>query len=60
MEAVEHILKAPLMQTGKLLKILGVGFGLAVGIGSTVGVGILRNPGGVAEQLGSFWLIILA
>ena len=44
---------------GGLLRILGVGFGLAVVLGATVGVGILRNPGGVAEQLGSYWLIIL-
>ena len=47
-------------QSGKLLRILGVGFGLAVGIGATVGVGILRNPGGVAGHLGSVWPIMLA
>src|SRR5262245_42101619 len=45
---------------GKLLRILGVGFGLAVAIGGTVGVGILRNPSGVAAQLGSYWPILLA
>lgn len=44
----------------KLLRILGLGFGLAIVVGGTVGVGILRNPGGVAEQLGSVWLILLA
>ena len=44
----------------KLLRILGVGFGVAVGIGGTIGVGILRNPGGVAEQIPSVWLIMLA
>lgn len=43
-----------------LLRILGVGFGVAVGIGATVGVGILRNPGGVAGHLGSAWPIMLA
>ncbi len=43
-----------------LLRILGVGFGVAVGIGATVGVGILRNPGGVAAHLGSAWPIMLA
>ena len=47
-------------KSGKLLRILGVGFGLAVGIGGTIGVGILRNPSGVAEQLPSVWLIMLA
>ena len=46
--------------SGKLLRILGVGFGLAVALGGTIGVGILRNPGGVAAQLGSYWLIVLA
>jgi APA family basic amino acid/polyamine antiporter len=62
-ESVEKVLVATLpqpAQSGKLLKILGVGFGLAVGIGGTIGVGILRNPGGVAEQLGSVWPIMLA
>ena len=40
---------------GKLLKILGYGFGLAVVFGSTVGSGILRAPGTLAESLGSVW-----
>jgi APA family basic amino acid/polyamine antiporter len=42
---------------GHLLRILGVGFGLAVGVGNTVGTGILRTPGEVAGYLGSGWLI---
>ena len=37
--------------TGRLRRILGVGFGLAVIIGSTLGIGILRSPGLVAGQL---------
>jgi len=37
--------------TGRLRRILGVGFGLAVTIGSTIGVGILGTPGLVAGQL---------
>jgi APA family basic amino acid/polyamine antiporter len=45
-------------QRDKLLRILGVGFGVAVGIGGTIGVGIFRIPGAVASQLGSAWLII--
>lgn len=45
---------------GRLLKVLGVGFGLAVSIGATVGVGILRSPGPVAGLLEVPWLIILA
>ncbi len=34
-----------------LVRILGLGFGLAVIVGSTLGVGILRTPGLVAGQL---------
>jgi APA family basic amino acid/polyamine antiporter len=33
---------------GALLRILGLGFGLAVVVGGTIGVGILRTPGPVA------------
>lgn len=47
-------------QHNNLLRILGVGFGLAIVIGGTVGVGILRSPGPIAAQLGSVWLIMLA
>ena len=43
---------------GKLLRILGVAFGVAVIIGGTVGVGILRSPGAVAGHLGSVWLVL--
>lgn len=42
-----------------LSRILGLGFGVAVIFGGTVGVGILRLPGTIAGQLGSFWLIML-
>jgi APA family basic amino acid/polyamine antiporter len=42
-----------------LSRILGLGFGIAVIFGGTVGVGILRLPGAIAGQLGSFWPIIL-
>jgi len=34
-----------------LIRILGVGFGLAVIVGSTLGIGILRTPGLVAAQI---------
>ncbi len=60
MEQIQTAVGSQTAQSGKLLRILGVGFGLAVGIGGTIGVGILRSPGAVAEQLGSFWLIMLA
>ncbi len=36
---------------GRLLRVLGVGFGLAVIIGNTIGAGIFRTPGQIAEQL---------
>ncbi len=36
---------------GGLLRILGVGFGLAVTIGNTIGAGILRTPGDVGSYL---------
>jgi len=42
-----------------LLRILGVGFGLAVGIGNTIGTGILRTPGEVAGYLVEGWLIFV-
>ena len=37
--------------SGTLLRVLGVGFGLAVTIGGTIGMGILRTPGEVAKEL---------
>ncbi|KAA0990661.1 APC family permease [Dyadobacter aurulentus] len=43
----------------ELLKILGVGFGIAVTVGGTIGTGILRKPGPIAAQLGESWLIML-
>jgi amino acid transporter len=46
-----------------LLRVLGVGFGLAVIIGNTIGAGIFRAPGTIAEQLpapGPFLLVWLA
>jgi len=46
-------------RTSGLLRILGVGFGLAVIFGGTIGVGILRLPGTVAAKLGNYWLILL-
>ena len=60
MESAETFATSSSVSSGKLLRVLGVGFGLAVAIGGTVGVGILRNPSGVAAQLGSYWLILFA
>ena len=36
---------------GRLLRVLGLGFGIAVIIGNTIGAGIFRAPGSIAEQL---------
>ena len=43
---------------GRLLQILGVGFGLAVIIGNTIGAGILSTPGTIAERLPGPWVFI--
>lgn len=40
---------------GRLLKILGIGFGLAVTLGNTIGAGILRAPGDIALHLPVVW-----
>jgi basic amino acid/polyamine antiporter, APA family len=39
------------MEHGRLLRVLGVGFGLAVTIGNTIGAGIFRAPGQIASHL---------
>ena len=44
---------------GHLLRIVGVGFGIAVSIGGTIGSGILRTPGEIAAQLHRPWLILV-
>ena len=43
---------------GRLLRVLGVVFGMAVTVGITVGMGILRTPGEVAAQLPNVWLFM--
>jgi len=43
----------------RLLRILGVTFGLAIAVGGTIGVGILRVPGIVAGELGSAGLVMM-
>lgn len=45
-------------QRGRLLRVLGIGFGLAVIIGNTIGAGILRTPGQVAGFLPNTWLFL--
>ena len=43
---------------GRLLRVLGAGFGLAVIVGNTIGAGILRTPGDIAEKLPHPWLFL--
>ncbi|MFL6254306.1 MAG: APC family permease [Pyrinomonadaceae bacterium] len=43
---------------GRLLRVLGVVFGMAVTVGITIGMGILRTPGDVAAQLPNRWLFL--
>ena len=45
-------------QGGRLLKILGVGFGIAVAVGTTISAGIVRTPGEIAARLPVAWLFI--
>ena len=42
----------------RLLRVLGVGFGIAVIIGNTIGAGIFRAPGSIASQLPHPWLFL--
>jgi APA family basic amino acid/polyamine antiporter len=41
-----------------LLRVLGLGFGLAVIIGNTIGAGIFRAPGTIAKELPDPWLFL--
>src|SRR5438552_6191311 len=43
---------------GALLRILGLGFGLAVAVGTIIGAGILRTPGDVAGWLPNPWWFV--
>jgi APA family basic amino acid/polyamine antiporter len=56
-QSVEATTSTPVSR-GRLLRILGVGFGLAVIIGNTIGAGILRTPGEVAGHLPIVWMFI--
>ena len=44
--------------SASLLRVLGVGFGLAAVVGGVVGQGIMRAPGIVAGVLPGYWLIL--
>lgn len=49
----------PPVAKDRLLRILGLSFGLAVTVGGTIGVSIFRLPGPIAALLGVPWLIML-
>ncbi len=59
-ETIQSTIELQKEQKGKLLHILGVGFGIAGAIGATIGAGILRTPGSVAARLGNSTFIIAA
>jgi amino acid transporter len=46
----------PRKEKGKLLQILGLGFGIAVAVGNTISAGIVRTPGDIAARLPNRWL----
>ena len=58
METEQPLVNRPSLGKERLLRILGVTFGVAVGIGGTIGIGILRVPGSVAAHLGHSGLIM--
>lgn len=51
-------IKVPESPAGKLLRVLGLAFGLAVMIGTTIGMGILRTPGEIAASVPSVPLFL--
>src|SRR5438034_850663 len=60
METHRALADSPSFSKERLLRILGVTFGVAVGVGGTIGIGILRIPGSVAAHLGHSGLIMAA
>ena len=48
----------PRREKGKLLQVLGVGFGIAVAVGNTISAGIVRTPGDIAARLPNHWLFL--
>lgn len=57
-ETIEAAPETEFSQNNKLLRILGLGFGLAVVVGGIIGVSIFRLPGPIAALLGKTWLIL--
>ena len=47
------------IERGRLLRVLGLGFGIAVGVGGIIGGGILRAPSSVLNHVPLPWLALL-
>ncbi|MFZ1750396.1 MAG: amino acid permease [Saprospiraceae bacterium] len=45
-------------ENNQLLKLLGVGFGIAVTVGGTIGTGILRKPGQISALISEPWMVL--
>src|SRR5207248_10416216 len=58
METDRALTNSASLSKERLLRILGVTFGVTVGIGGTIGIGILRVPGSDAAHLGHSGLIM--
>ena len=43
--------QSPAPGRGRLLRVLGIGFGISIGVGAAIGGGILRVPAFVASEL---------
>ena len=58
-EIIDLAPETRMAQKRKLLRVLGLGFGLAVVVGGVIGVSIFRLPGPIAALAGKTWLILL-
>ena len=58
METTQTLSEPRSAQRDKLLRVLGLGFGLAVVVGGTIGVSIFRLPGSITALLGSARLVL--
>ncbi|HEX6535917.1 MAG TPA: APC family permease [Gemmatimonadaceae bacterium] len=60
METITVPRTSAIRERGRLRRVLGLGFGLAVTVGMTIGAGILRAPTDVAARLPNAWLFFAA
>jgi len=57
-EAESNATTGPWHPRGRLLKVLGVWFGIAAAVGNTIAAGIVRTPGFIAHWLPNPWLFL--